>query len=464
MDRNGRFHGGRGGHEGNMWRSNLQPHEVNYTFIPNPTPTINYVHDNETMCRSIQNLIYQRANHRYNRNFTEADRLGRLLRDKFAVMVSDTNFRSGTWQVNEGLWRKISDRFGSNGGQRMEEHREQHQREEEHREQQQREKVLQQQHEVETENEISYPADAEEDMIPDDNEYVDGGENVNNLPHDSIDNLVDAKNDDGGRTEMMEIRPSTTTMGSSQKKATIATAGSAEQNSDNVSWPDVAQRRSSRRNIFKGTLREPNDSINDLLKSKNNNNVSNDTKGSSSKRRVTRQQSSRQSSFETKTDEDDDETGKKKMRISNSNNNVDISETTPLKQQITDLEFKCYLEMESTPVNNESKRDDTSISSTNSINSDDSYIYDLSEIFIPNNPTNISLSNDELNIQRFTHKLQQLKNTDRSSEEEEQFKKYNSRLYNLCPEVKRGNPEFPQFVPNRNVNHIFSDNNWWRWK
>jgi hypothetical protein len=98
-------------------------------------------------------------------------------------------------------------------------------------------------------------------------------------------------------------------------------------------------------------LREPSDSINDLLNSKNNNNVINDTKGSSSKRRVTQQQSTRHSSFETNTEEDDDEIGKKKMRISNSNNNVDISETTPLKQQITDQELTSFLEKESTPIN-----------------------------------------------------------------------------------------------------------------
>jgi hypothetical protein len=320
--------------------------------------------------------------------------------------------------------------------------------------------VEKQQHEVETENEISYPADADEDMISNGNEYEDGGETVNNSPHDSTDYLVATENNDGVGTEMMETRPTTTTMRSKgQKKATIAAAESAEQRSDKVSWPVAAQRTSSRPNKFKGTMKDPSDSIAALLKSNYKNNISNNTKGSSSKRRVTRQQSSRHSSFETKTEEDDDETGKKKMRISNSNNNVDISETTPLKQQITNLELTSFLEKESTPINNNSKRDDTSISSANSSNnSDDSYIYDLCGIFVPNDPTNLSLSDNEKKILRYTHKLQQLKNKVRTSEEDEQYKKYNTLLYQLCPEVsrgKRGEPQYPQFVPNRTAEHKF---------
>ena len=491
-------HGGRdGGHDVYMERPrhvNLQPQDIEYIFIQNPTVSIDYVYNNERIRQIIINLIHKRAINRFNRNFNEADRLTTLLRKKFAVEVIDyPKYRSGNWRVNEGLWRKISEHFTSPSGQRGEEHHEQRQREVE---QQQHEveaenglaypanaeeendegdatEVEQQQHEVEAENGLAYPANAEEDMIPDGNEYAVGGENENYSPHEDTDSLVATENDEGDATVMMEFRPTTTTMKSNvQKNATIAAAGSAEQRSDKVSWPVAVQRTSSRTNIFKGTMKEPSDSIAGLFKS-NNNNVSRDNEGSSSKRRGARQQSSRHSSLETKTEEDEDEVGKKKRRtmddddddddsnddnnhISNSNNNVDISMTTPVKQQITDQELNSYLEKDPTPINNNFKRDDISISSANSSNnSDDSYVYDLCGIFVPNNPTRFNLSEDEKNILRCINKLQQLKNKVRTREEDIQYKNYTDRLYELCPKVSRGTPPYPQFVPKRRTDHFF---------
>ena len=461
-------HGGRdGGHDVYMERPrhvNLQPQDIEYIFIQNPTVSIDYVYNNERIRQIIINLIHKRAINRFNRNFNEADRLTTLLRKKFAVEVIDyPKYRSGNWRVNEGLWRKISEHFTSPSGQRGEEHHEQRQRE-----------VEQQQHEVEAENGLAYPANAEEDMIPDGNEYAVGGENENYSPHEDTDSLVATENDEGDATVMMEFRPTTTTMKSNvQKNATIAAAGSAEQRSDKVSWPVAVQRTSSRTNIFKGTMKEPSDSIAGLFKS-NNNNVGRDNEGSSSKRRGARQQSSRHSSLETKTEEDEDEVGKKKRRtmdddddddddsnddnnhISNSNNNVDISMTTPVKQQITDQELNSYLEKDPTPINNNFKRDDISISSANSSNnSDDSYVYDLCGIFVPNNPTRFNLSEDEKNILRCINKLQQLKNKVRTREEDIQYKNYTDRLYELCPKVSRGTPPYPQFVPKRRTDHFF---------
>jgi hypothetical protein len=102
----------------------------------------------------------------------------------------------------------------------------------------------------------------------------------------------------------------------SRSKATIAAAGSAVQRSDEDSSPVAVQRKSSRSTAFRGEMKDPSNSIADLLKydemvfstttSLSNSNGGRDTGGSSSsKRRGARQ--SRRSSLEMETDEDEDE-------------------------------------------------------------------------------------------------------------------------------------------------------------